>query len=131
VYTTDTVRIEKILSFFNRCTFLFQLSDAAMAPNHQVSLSPEIPDTSEDAVAQTEESVKSPILSAEATIQPPKTRPSLKELNLHYKWTNIIAISIFHVVASYGYIVTATQGYWATYFWSESFVAVYNFIFVC
>jgi len=111
---------------------LLQLSDAAMAPNHQVSLSPEIPESSEDAVGQTEESLKSPILSAEATIptQPPKTRPSLEELDLPYKWGNIIAISIFHVVACYGFFAVCTQGYWSTCLWSESFVAFcINFYF--
>lgn len=102
---------------------MFQLSHATMAPNHQVSLSPEIPESSEEAVAQTEESLKSSVLATEATnaTQPPKSlpSPSLQELDLPYKWMNIILISIFHVVATYGLIALCLQGYWISLIWSE------------
>lgn len=111
---------------------MFQLSDAAMAPNHQVSLSPEIPESSEEAVAQTlDEPLKSSILSADATIptQPPKASPSLKDLDLPYKWSNIFAISIFHMIATYGVFVLGTQAYWISIIWSESSSAVYNLMF--
>jgi hypothetical protein len=106
-------------------TFLFQLSDAAMAPNHQVSLSPEIPESSEEAVAQTEESLKSSLSATEATnaTQPPKAlpSPSLEELDLPYKWMNIFGIFLFHAIAVYGFYVLCAEGYWTTIVWSEFF----------
>jgi len=117
-----------MLIFSNKnVNLVFQLSDAAMAPNHQVSLGPEIAECAEEAVAQTDEPLK---IASETRTTPPTQIVSKEadELYLPYKWFNIFAISTFHIVAIYGFYVTITEGSWLTILWSKSqfFIGDFN-----
>ncbi|XP_059475217.1 acyl-CoA Delta-9 desaturase-like [Neocloeon triangulifer] len=93
-----------------------------MAPNHQVTLGPEILDTQDEAVAHTEELIKSiksvpETLTKSAPTEAPEEATTTEEPHLPLKWANIVGIFIFHAVATYGFFVTITQGYWLTVFW--------------
>jgi hypothetical protein len=92
-----------------------------MAPNHQVSLGHDLPESSATAVpAQEDDNLEDDKLLNTVT-EDPSSIPSCsadtadqQEPYLPLKWHNIIAIGIFHVVALYGFCIATTDAMWRT-----------------
>lgn len=99
-----------------------------MAPNHQVTLGHELPESSAAASASqqdTDDVSKTPQVTPEVTSQ---TEPiascsadSADQVTpyLPLKWLNIVSIGLFHMVATYGFWVGLSQGMWRTLLWSK------------